>query len=87
MVGPSFQRLSWPTIYAILSVRLAETRKRCPSELLPGLVPRYGPLRARAPGPQMIWMAPGCSLAFQRPSRDTSFLASGWRKLRFGVWD
>eukprot|EP00661_Eupelagonemidae_sp_cell13_P010367 gene10367-biopygen18286 len=28
--------------------------------------------RARAPGPQMIWMAPGSSLAFQRKSLDTT---------------
>eukprot|EP00661_Eupelagonemidae_sp_cell13_P010899 gene10899-biopygen7799 len=33
--------------------------------------PRCEPPRARAPGPQMIWMAPGSSLAFQRMSRDT----------------
>eukprot|EP00661_Eupelagonemidae_sp_cell13_P009778 gene9778-biopygen3248 len=39
--------------------------------------------RARAPGPQMIWMAPGSSLAFQRLSRATfsagsSFRLAGW---------
>eukprot|EP00661_Eupelagonemidae_sp_cell13_P024894 gene24894-biopygen11950 len=43
--------------------------------------------RARgAPGPQMIRMAPGSCLAFQRLSRDTpncilSVLASGWRPI------
>eukprot|EP00661_Eupelagonemidae_sp_cell13_P020149 gene20149-biopygen10091 len=30
-----------------------------PSWRPPRLVPRYGPPRARAPGPQMLWVAPG----------------------------
>eukprot|EP00661_Eupelagonemidae_sp_cell13_P017933 gene17933-biopygen21904 len=51
-VGPASQRLSRDTSFFLLGVRLAET---------PRLVPRYGPPRARAPGPQMIWMAPGNS--------------------------
>eukprot|EP00661_Eupelagonemidae_sp_cell13_P025018 gene25018-biopygen23956 len=57
-VGPAFQRLSGMTLSPILGVRISLSR-------------RDANRRARAPGPQMIWMAPGSSLAFQRLSRDT----------------
>eukprot|EP00661_Eupelagonemidae_sp_cell13_P011058 gene11058-biopygen288 len=38
---------------------------------IPPLPRRDANRRARAPGPQMIWVAPGSSLASQRLSRDT----------------
>eukprot|EP00661_Eupelagonemidae_sp_cell13_P009430 gene9430-biopygen19729 len=40
--------------------------------LPPRLVSHYGPPRARAPGPQMIWMASGSSLAFHFSQNDFS---------------
>eukprot|EP00661_Eupelagonemidae_sp_cell13_P013960 gene13960-biopygen6555 len=61
-------------------------RKRCPGTFrtfrilsrvgaralgIPAFAPRSEPPHARAPGAQMIWVASGSSLAFQRVSRDT----------------
>eukprot|EP00661_Eupelagonemidae_sp_cell13_P011520 gene11520-biopygen10917 len=54
--SPAFQRLSRDTWFFILSAWLAEMVSRHPR-----LVPRYGPPRVRAPGPQMILVAPGTS--------------------------
>eukprot|EP00661_Eupelagonemidae_sp_cell13_P023925 gene23925-biopygen13410 len=62
-VGPAFQRRSRCTLFSSLGVRLAETVE-------PRLVPRYGPPRARAPGPQMIWVAPGSAARGERGTVD-----------------
>eukprot|EP00661_Eupelagonemidae_sp_cell13_P014659 gene14659-biopygen586 len=46
---------------------------------IPAFAPRSGPPHARAPGPQMIWVAPGSSLASHVYWNDfslTTFLAS-----------
>eukprot|EP00661_Eupelagonemidae_sp_cell13_P010070 gene10070-biopygen19775 len=81
-VGPAFQRRSRNIPSSNLGVRLAETPDQTTARVLRPQIrhfdrestdfasaPRCEPPRARAPGPQMIWMAPGSSLAFQRLSR------------------
>eukprot|EP00661_Eupelagonemidae_sp_cell13_P004846 gene4846-biopygen7031 len=59
-VGPAFQRRSRATFLFLLGGRLAETVALG----IPAFAPRSGPPHARAPGPQMLWVAPGSSLAF-----------------------
>eukprot|EP00661_Eupelagonemidae_sp_cell13_P025172 gene25172-biopygen2975 len=80
-VGPASQRLSRDTRPCLLGVRLAETGStHVDSKGIPAFALRSEPPHARAPGAQIIRMASGSSLAFQRLSRDTPhFLASGWR--------
>eukprot|EP00661_Eupelagonemidae_sp_cell13_P010450 gene10450-biopygen7764 len=85
-VGPafqlSFQRLSREPLSAFLSVRWAETGSRHLRNFrllsrvgarylaILAFAPRSGPPHARATGAQMIRMASGSSLAFQRLSRE-----------------
>eukprot|EP00661_Eupelagonemidae_sp_cell13_P023710 gene23710-biopygen5850 len=83
-VGPAFQRLSRGTTMASLSVRFhfLEIALENSSWNI-SFAPRCEPPRARAPGPQMIWMESGSSLAFHRLSRDSIYAILSVRLAKF----
>eukprot|EP00661_Eupelagonemidae_sp_cell13_P025202 gene25202-biopygen17984 len=87
-VGPASQRLSQSTLPCLLGVRFRTLRifvtggsKRPGNTGLRAAIRTAA--RARAPGWQMIWTAPGSSLAFQRRSRATFPAGSAFRLAEF----
>eukprot|EP00661_Eupelagonemidae_sp_cell13_P018961 gene18961-biopygen14523 len=86
-VGPALQRRSrrtlfikpWRPVGGNGGVRHFEPLLSKLTHIFSAFAPRREPPRARAPGPQMIWMTSGSSLAFQRRYRATFSAGSAFR--------